>query len=816
MSSISSIGSKDQFVSQITQQKVFLHYLNSSIPQDEPSTPLPYNRLVCRGSSDVFFVSSNLVRCCTINPNTTNYKLLDIANPFYDIISLAMNKSGTLLALVGEEKIDVATLPSNIMKGDRVYVDGSSFKIQNLNGKIRKCIWQTSAANDSVLVVLNDKSQIKAYDLTKSLEVPIVDMDLTSFKNFKNQEATSITFGSDQNLAGGLTLYVTTKSNIYAVYPFTSNTTKLVTTKEAIDVALQDTKSAMELIQEKYPTNLTTIASSSLDKAALKQFDYYMSLNDQLNGTLPNVKEVRDVHTDKPYELFVVQQNLNDFEGPVLQGPIISVGSDIQDIASFGNNPVVSLLTSVGDNNVVNYYAQLAPMLMKFKVAGDISVESKESTPAVPVSNYVKPRKGFGFIDNTESEERSLVKRTQSQEAFWKEELSTLDLLHTDRLPSDATNDNNKNNSKNFPTYLGELDEYRFTIFMGSKKVVIVDCAWVKDFVTDLTGDKVDDIAVAPHYGVASEEPEPILAFSYIKDKITSTGEYLLVLRNKASDDLEVIQIVNNTAEDSSVQPKDLLLLTDNVKSDLSLTYNAPSPFGELLAELQKLSTINVATEGIHGNTSLDTGDIDNLEKLNKISINTIKLTKEYSIFGIKLQSRILSNLDSLKEQKSILNKIKSQYETKDVGNDGESESESEKLTKLGEKQEKLDKRFIGLQKKIYDALNKYNTNRSLPLSDAENSWFKEIDNLDQTVNTNGYEQDSLTEKIEKLSLQVKAVVESSKVNKDNGTSDITPVEQLELEKRLRKLKNWLIREDKAIQGLKNKLETSLRLLDEK
>lgn len=192
---------------------------------------------------------------------------------------------------------------------------------------------------------------------------------------------------------------------------------------------------------------------------------------------------------------------------------------------------------------------------------------------------------------------------------------------------------------------------------MASKKIVIVDCTWVKDFVNDLVGNKVDDVAVAPHYGVASEEPEPILAFTYIKDKITSTGEYLLVFRSKTKDDLEVIQIVNTAPEDLTTEPKEILRLTDKVQSNAGLTYKAPSPFDELLAELQNLSKIKIATGGIQGNTGLDKGNVDDLENLNKLSINTIQLAKEYSIFGIKLQTRILSNLDSLKEQKSILNK---------------------------------------------------------------------------------------------------------------------------------------------------------------
>ena len=41
-------------------------------------------------------------------------------------------------------------------------------------------------------------------------------------------------------------------------------------------------------------------------------------------------------------------------------------------------------------------------------------------------------------------------------------------------------------------------------------------------------------------------------------------------------------------------------------------------------------------------------------------------------------------------------------------------------------------------------------------------------------------------------------------------------MEQLELEKRLSKLKNWLQREDKSIEILKDKLTNSLKLIGDK
>ncbi|EMG50318.1 Nuclear pore complex subunit, putative (Nucleoporin, putative) [Candida maltosa Xu316] len=764
-----SIGSKDQFVSQITKQSLFRLILSKDTTAAESGNlTIPYNRL-----------------------------LLPVVEPFYEVLSMEINKSGTLLAVIGEEEIDVVTLPTNIMKGGGVNTYGTSFRIKNLQGKVKKCIWQTVAANDSILVVLNDNSQIKAYDLTKSLDIPVIDVDLKTFGNFKNEKATSISFGSNENLIGGLTLYVSSASNIYAIYPFTSRNINLATTLEAINIALQDTKAAMNLIEQKFPTSLSETASSNLNRASIKQFEYFQYLKNQLDESLPIVKEVRDVHTDKPYELAVVKQIFTVFDGPILQGPLISASSEIQDLISFGDNPLVALFASISSDGIINYYAQLAPMLMKYESTFLFNEESKEPTPE-PKSRYIKPKRGFGFIDNSEKEEVALVKRTQSQAVFWKEELTTLDVLQKDKLPVEA------NNKPDLPSHFGAIDKNRFAIFVNSSKVVIADCSWVKKFVDDLIDDKVDDVAVDSQYGIASFDKEPVTAFAFLKDEITGTGEYLLVFRNKVQDDLEVIQIVKGDENEENKKP---LQLTAPPPQLSSSSYIPQKPFAELKSELEILSSAKINHKNIPvDEVPLKEPNFDNLTNLNTFSVRTIQLVSDYSIFGVKLQARILSILDSLKEQQSILASMGDKY--KKVNDDQEN-----KLKSLTEKQTKLDQRMSDLQKKIFDALNNSKQGKSLPISDAEKNWYKEINNINAIVNTPiDNEEQSLVEKIENLSLQVESIVS----NTNDKTTKLSPVEQLELEKRLGKLRNWLNRENKSINILKDKLTNSLKVIDDK
>lgn len=798
-----SIGSADQFIHQITQQFVFQRlWTGNSTPPELVPASTPYNRLVCRNNTDLFFATGNIVRCCSISPNHKNYKLFKVQHQFHEVVSLLMNKSGTLLAIIGEEQIDVVSLPTNVMKSGGIYVDGACFKINNLQGKVRKCVWQTVAANDSTLVVLNDNSQIRAYDLTKSLDVPVVDIDLKSYPNFANEEAISITFGSSKNLAGGLTLYVSTLSNIYAIYPFTSRFGNLATTKEAIDIALEDTKAAMELIQEKYPVNLVETATSSLNKAAIQQFEYYLYFRNQLCGELPIVKEVRDTHTNSPYELFVVRQNLSNWTDYSLQGPLISSNSGIKDLISIGDNDLVSILASIDTNATVTYYAQLAPMLMKCNLTSVASNgASNESSQTVHKPRYVKPKRGFGFIDNSEEEEKALVKQTQSQESFWKEELTTLDFLQSDKLPVDDNND-----ITNFPTFFGEIDSTRFSVCVNSNKLVLVDCSWVQAFVDDLKNDKIDSVSITTNYGIASAEKEPITAFAYVKDDVTSTGEYLIVCRSKLVNDMEVVQIVDKAVSDDQDEAAGTLLLPEEPHKESTLTYIPSKPFSVLEEELESLEKIDIGTD-IKSNEDLNSLTVDNLSNLNSLSVRTIQLASSYTIFGIKLQSRILANLDSLKEQLHILDKIKNDY-------DGDHPKDhTDKLDKLTEKQTKLDERMMKLQQKIFDGLNKFKQDKTLPISKAEKDWFKEINSINALLNSSTDDEVALTKKIENLSLQVHSIIESREKEK---TPKLTAVEQLELEKRLSKLKNWLQREDKSIEILKDKLNNSLKLIGDK
>ena len=66
----------------------------------------------------------------------------------------------------------------------------------------------------------------------------------------------------------------------------------------------------------------------------------------------------------------------------------------------------------------------------------------------------------------------------------------------------------------------------------------------------------------------------------------------------------------------------------------------------------------------------------------------------------------------------------------------------------MTEKQAKLDERIIKLQQKIFDGLNKFKQDKTLPISEAERNWFKEINSINALVNSSTDNEVGLTKRL--------------------------------------------------------------------
>ncbi|RLV96665.1 Nucleoporin NUP82 [Spathaspora sp. JA1] len=711
-----------QFTSHISNHSIFKNFLSKSTS----STVHPNSQLLAiRDNRDIYYCSNNIVRWCDITKSTKNYQLLQREVNFNgacaggDVISTVMNSSGTLLGLIGDSYVEVVTLPSKQESKD-VFLRNSSFKIDP-KGHIKKAIWQSCVANDSMLVLLVDNT-IKAYDLTKSLHTPQVEVRL-------NVEASSISFGSEVSLSGGLTLYVaTTTGDIYAIYPFVPGACNLAITREQLDLAIEETELIMQLIHPKFPL------SSTLNLAVVRQYEHYMHLKSSLGYTFNQVKEIRGVHTDKLEEFYIVSPFLWSIRRE-LQGPIAHMNESIDDIFNFGNSAMTFLagVSTSEHSSTVSYFAQVSPLLMNCLPLRPPQVDKK----------YAKPKKGFGFVD---LQDQAITQQQQELE-FHKTELSKLDKLHSDVIEIGGDTG-----------HFGKLDNVRFGLIVDNT-VIVIEHPWTDKF--------AQQPEINSEYLLATIEHSPITSFAYIKDCLTDTGEYLIVI---TSDNLSIIAIVNNVPPVETVK-------VEKPKPQEKSQVKQDNPVLDELS--QELSALKISPPI---NVSNDPSEC--LNQVNQTSINIINTSVQFTSMAIKLQSKIISNLESLKLQAVTVTNIAKKYTEQQK----QQQVKQDRIDLLLSKQSKLNEKMKSIQGKLLDNLQ--TNSPSLPLSEAERTWFKEINSITEKLNTTDWDN---------LSKQVESIKQQQPKKQDH-------LKQLELQQRVSKLYTWLKQEDVMIKDIKEKL----------
>lgn len=794
---------QSEFVTQVSEQYIFQTFVDNSVGDD--GTSIAYNKLVCKDNREIYFANRNCIRYSNVDPKNPNFHIL--SNPYdkFNIVALEMNNLGTLLASIGEEDLVILSIPSNLQSGLGSTVSTKAHKLRNIGGKIRKVVWQTVAANDSVVVVLNDRSQIKAYDISVSLDVPVISVDLTLFKQFGNDNALSISFGSLNNLSGALTLYVSTeKSHIYAVYPFLHRSARIATTATAVSDALADTSALISEIEARFPSlNMADTLDSKLMTAAVKQFGFYSHLQKQASTF--TFKEVRGVGTTSLYELVVFDNSLPvDYE-PVLQGPLDSGTAPVSDIFHISSNNDLSIIASLSsspDKNVlIRYHAQLRPLLMHWNDGDD--TPNLPSKPVVKPRGYAKPRRGFGFVDLSESPEESEEARNEKlaqdrrikENEFWKNETTVLSTLSRDELPTIS--------EKVFArVFNAELSKFAV---ISPQNIIFVDPrAWVDSILTGLQLDEETFAEASKTYISASSRTEKVLGTIVVADELTQTGDVLVVFRNGSQDNLEVIELKPALAEEGKLtkeKQEDKAVEVGFVQGPLS----CKEPIEELIRSATLLP-VESALKLLPSGTPKTEMDI--LEALNKLSSATIEQVARCTSFAIQLNIRMGSEVEVMKAQIQSLNKILE----KNIDNSGLVKN-SERIAETLRKQKALDNRIENLKSKLMESIQKWRANKSLPISVSEKNWFKEINSVNIEINKDSEERKSLISTVVGLQSQVRSLVEDIRNQKLTDESASTKVKNMELRQQLSKVKYWLEQEEPIIASSRYQLVESLKKL---
>ncbi|KAI3404965.2 NUP82 [Candida oxycetoniae] len=665
-----------------------------------------------------------------------------------------MNESSTLLAVVGESNVDIVVLPTPHLETQQssAYVDTTSYRVQ-IPGKIRKCIWQSICANDSMFVVLNDNSEIFGFDILKSTKIPQIRIKI------ENEKINSITFGSRSKIGDGLRIFASTDDKIFALN-FYHKGTKIAVSEGAVDLAIVDSQTVISLIIDKFgddPKN------SYLLRSALEQLNLYKSFKNQLRH---NVREVRGTGSDEPYELFKVDLNfLNSSQIDYSPNTVANFGAD--DLISFGGNEQVTLLAMI-KNNTISYFINILD-------CGFI----KHEEPAG--ANYTKPKKGFGFVDTFDE--------VNAENIFWENELCVLDYLQSDKLPAKGGGGGgacilqNINNCDN-----------KFVAVIDSD-IVVVDCAWVEDFLSELQNDVKYDFSphkIRPTYNLLSSGDD-LQGFAFVNK---FQQEIVIVVREQ----LELVKLTTEPEEEKKLiaagdQPKTKDSSRIVPQSQLDTTTLFTEPFAEIEEYLRKLkvSTIVSSTKATNLNPA-----IENLEELNKISQVTNSIISNYTVFAVKLQSRVITQLQSVKLQFERLQSISSIKPY--------NEKHSDRICKLFERQKQLDLKMKVIQDKISDQFYKA---KDLPLSVAEKKYFEEINTCNKTSKELVRKLDEYKEQVERINKEKEKLSTNKEEEKKEENEQV--LQTLQLEQKVKRLIVWLKSQDADINDMMKKVKIAVQ-----
>ncbi|CAK9441430.1 uncharacterized protein LODBEIA_P52980 [Lodderomyces beijingensis] len=735
----------DELNSSIASQSIFQTYLPTSVSQE--LNRAQGNKLVCKNNTELYFAVDNLVRCCNINPITKNYKLLETHGANFEIDSLVMNESSTFLAVVGETHINVVSLPTqlNTRSTLSVFIETSDYSIE-IPSKIKKVLWQGVCANDCVLVVLNDQSEIFAFDVLKSTTIPQIHIKVEN-----ETKVNSIAIGSRSKISDAVKVYAVTDDKILAFNLYTA-ATKIAVSERAIVAATEDAESTISLITEEFGSDPS---NSFLLRSALEQLEYYRHLQTQLKY---NVREVRGVFSSEPYELFRVDLKPNL---PISYKPTAVANIGGEDIVAFGDNEQVALFAVIKDDTI--------SYLINVIGSGFVQCEA----PAQ--ASYHKPKKGFGFVDTFDE--------TNAERLFWDSELNALDFLQSEKLPV-------KGSAPSFQSIPNCKDKFAVVI---DSNLILVDCSWVTELVADLqseTANKSTSRIIRPSYNLlssgSSAKEDELRGFALVNK---FNQEVAIVVR----DQLELIKLTTDAPVGQLQTPAQSLAKIQAAGKTIPPLTILSEPFEEIEANLTTLKA-SIPLNNPRPGASLEP-TIENLEAVDRASHDASKIVSKYTVYAIKLHQRIQAQLKSLSLQAASLDQLSN---TTPYDND-----QRKKIEQLRQRQAELDLRMKIIRDKISDKVYQA---QDPPLSNTELKYFEEINTCNKiTQDLIAKLEDYKAQVAKAVNSKDEQVVEE-KGHCETGETEDVQVERLQLENKAKSFHFRLKSQDGDIHEMMDKL----------
>lgn len=767
----------EKFIEHIVQQQIFV-----TPPYIDAAPFSTSNHLQVKNNTFIFNAIGSIIRFTNIHQNSSNYRLLSTGDDLFEIKQILLNSSQTLLAVLGyNSELSILIIPESLNLLDHKPYVVKSYKI-NVVSSIKKILWNPLISSDSTLVILTNNNEIISYDLTISISKPQLTVNLLEFQNFSG-DSTSITFGSSSSILGGLTLYVSTKSSIFAINPFIHHNSKLALTSNQVTSGLEESSQIFNLIEEKFPSkSLISSLDSYLKVSAIRQYEFFKNLNSQLQNVLPT--EARRNRSD---DLFIFTQNLSSTFKPTLQGPIYNK-SNIQDIQSvFTNEKIVILAALFEENGYLNlsFDIQLKPLIMMWTQMGDTFENPfiRQELPEIPKpvtksSKYIKPRRGFGFVELTPVAPVVSINTVDQENKFWKLELSQIDPLGVDILPVKM--------SKNASTSVYEDLLQQFIVKVDDSIILVDSKSWIDKLLYNLSYEEEINVSVLNEYKLLIESKGNQSGLIFVRDILTNSGDFFIQTNTSKTDNLQVITLQSKKENKKSEK------LLEAEKANNEISFQSVS-----LNDLKDVKPLTgFKTKGF-------LLDVDSLGEVNEISNQVVKQVSVYNTTIIKITLILTSQIENLHEQLRILDSFEPYDEEK-------RKKVVTKIEEVRKRQEEIDSRFEKVFNKLLNSLRKEISSKELPLSNEEKAWFKEINSISSELLEK--DEGSLVNKVKSLKAQADVFWKGEE--EVYGKLYSESVDFLKSKNKLAKLKDWLEREGELIEKVKEQQKQNLIVLN--
>lgn len=771
-------GVDNSTMSSISDRIKELSIFRSFFSQDEVT-------MAINGRSQLIVASSNVVKTTLVTDKHNSYKVLQSSTNEFNVVDVSFNESGNLLALIGLRSVticDTRSLPR--FDGQSSHWEPFNFQIGPFDSDIKSVLWHPVNRLGSELVILTE-TEILLYDAVISFSSPMLILKLVDYEQLKGQKVESISFGSKDNFAGSITLYLTTsQGKVFAIYPFVYEGSKITAKKSLVVLFIRESIEALDAVQNSFPP---VALENDAHVLALRQHcSFAQDLEYQLRRPSNSALESDDIIT--------LTHRGEDF-GHVLQGPLAVIGPipEIIQIRSGEDVAVMAAVHSEKSKAVFTHLAQLQPLIMGWK-----NPQQLLNPPVEPIKSekrkeekYSKPRRGFGYIvdSGSESEDEdveyleSLVDYKEDMEIYKiKTELQTYFKTNFNKLSVLAVDETSMNHDLSRRMYFRNVDGEKL-ICGRDGQVLLVD---VLDAIKLIF---TDDRQYEPKYKMTHASSKAN-CFAYFNDTLEGLGEYAIAF--------------------SPGSPVDVILFeapADKVSS-VVLDAELPLKFSEETFESGFLTTEmssileSVPTKPIHKVSSFNPEDTTSMSQILEVTDTVAERTSELLKFMLALQLKVRTQLEVLRIQVDDLNHINESSESSD-----DFTKNSTKIEELTERQAKLLEKAKRIKSSVSERFENMKLSLNLPLSAAEKDWFREINHLNKVVNIGDKNDKCLIELIKSLKLEVLEF--SNNMKKESTTSNklTNTIEHFSLSNELVRLRQFLISESKQIESIKKQAE---------